>query len=167
MVKTYTCDFCNKQFERQECYTRGKRHLFCSRRCLTDFSCKLKNPERYADLKDYTNMAVNFSNLAKRLNPTKMTPETRAKIRASQLGRGEGRTYAKHYGRHEHRIVAEQILGRPLKNGEVVHHLDGDKRNNSPENLRVFSSQAEHAWEHKALEAFFEKGEIWIGGDAT
>ena len=33
------------------------------------------------------------------------------------------------------------ILGRPLLPGEVVHHINGDNR---PENLRVFSSQAEH-----------------------
>ena len=33
------------------------------------------------------------------------------------------------------------ILGRPPLPGEVVHHINGDNR---PENLRVFSSQAEH-----------------------
>lgn len=33
--------------------------------------------------------------------------------------------------------------------GEVVHHINGDKRDNRPENLRVFSSQAEHARWHK------------------
>ncbi len=41
-------------------------------------------------------------------------------------GTGEGRTYTKRLGRHEHRVVAEQMLGRALNVGEVVHHMDGN-----------------------------------------
>jgi len=44
----------------------------------------------------------------------------------------------------EHRLVMEQILGRHLESGEVVDHIDGNKMNNAPENLRLFSSNAEH-----------------------
>jgi len=83
------------------------------------------------------------------LNPMRMTDEVRAKLRDSRLGTGEGKTYTKTYGRHTHRVIAEQILGRPLKPGEVVHHIDRNKRNNDPENLMIFASQAEHAAWHK------------------
>lgn len=83
------------------------------------------------------------------LNPTRMTAEVRAKLRAARLDTGEGKTYTKTYGQHTHRLVAEQMLGRPLAPGEVVHHIDRDKRNNNPENLMVFASQAEHAAWHK------------------
>ena len=38
-------------------------------------------------------------------------------------------------------------LGRPLKKGEIVHHRDGDKWNNSPENLEVMT-QSEHCTLH-------------------
>ena len=55
----------------------------------------------------------------------------------------------KNHGRHEHRIVAEQMLGRPLRKGEVVHHINRDKQDNRPENLMVFPSQAAHAKWHK------------------
>lgn len=44
----------------------------------------------------------------------------------------------------EHRLVVEQQIGRYLTPSEVVHHKDGNKRNNSPDNLEVCSSNAEH-----------------------
>lgn len=44
----------------------------------------------------------------------------------------------------EHRLVMEQKLGRYLKPGEVVDHIDGLTLHNSPENLRLFASNGEH-----------------------
>lgn len=43
-----------------------------------------------------------------------------------------------------HRLVVEQTLGRYLLPTEVVDHIDGNIRNNHPDNLRVFASNAEH-----------------------
>lgn len=44
----------------------------------------------------------------------------------------------------EHRLVMEQHLGRYLEPTEVVHHIDGNPRNNDISNLRLYASQAEH-----------------------
>ena len=44
----------------------------------------------------------------------------------------------------EHRLVMEDVLGRRLLPTEVVDHIDGNKSNNDPSNLRVFESNAEH-----------------------
>lgn len=41
--------------------------------------------------------------------------------------------------RLEHRIVMEQQLGRPLKRHEIVHHKDGNRQNNDPSNLEIWS----------------------------
>lgn len=56
---------------------------------------------------------------------------------------------------YEHQAVAAWKLGRPLRPGEVVHHDDGDKRHNHPDNIWVFSSQRAHMlFEHyRAREA--------------
>ena len=44
----------------------------------------------------------------------------------------------------EHRIVMEEKLGRFLKQIERVHHIDGNKKNNAPENLMLFPNETEH-----------------------
>lgn len=48
----------------------------------------------------------------------------------------------------EHIIVAEETLGRYLKDEEVVHHIDGDRSNNTHINLMVFRTQNDHARFH-------------------
>jgi len=44
----------------------------------------------------------------------------------------------------EHRLVMEKMIGRYLFPSEVVHHKDGNRANNSPENLQLFSENREH-----------------------
>ena len=51
----------------------------------------------------------------------------------------------------EHRHVMQLHLGRKLKRDEIVHHKDGNKKNNSVDNLQVMS-QSQHIKVH-----FFDK----------
>lgn len=56
-------------------------------------------------------------------------------------------TYRKYLGRHMHRVVAEEKYGRKILPGEHVHHIDGDKHNNHPDNLEIMTAE-EHARHH-------------------
>ena len=42
-----------------------------------------------------------------------------------------------------HRVEMERILGRPLTRRDVVHHKNGDKHDNRPENL-MLTTPSEH-----------------------
>ena len=56
----------------------------------------------------------------------------------------------KYRGRYcyEHLLVFWQTHGFLPKNGEIVHHKDGNKHNNSPDNLALMKT-SEHVSMHK------------------
>src|SRR5690554_128991 len=47
-----------------------------------------------------------------------------------------------------HRLIMERKLGRKLESHELVHHIDGNKLNNHPDNLAL-TNRSEHARQHR------------------
>ena len=54
----------------------------------------------------------------------------------------------------EHRYVMEQVLDRELRKNEHVHHINGDKTDNRPANLAIYS-RSEHGKLHGRGHSYF------------
>jgi hypothetical protein len=114
------CFGCGIEFERNVIYKRSK-NTFCNRTCALK---KVRTKEHQ----------IKASKIAGAKNIERL--------------RGTGtKSYVKEYGRHQHRVVMERILGRKLVKGEIVHHKDENKKNNDPDNL-VVMTQSEHCILH-------------------
>ena len=142
---SYTCAACGASFEKYPCQVKGT-HVYCSLMCVAA-------AKRHGSVLACAQCGDPFY---RRFGEQDLgTRERQFCSRSCYMAwrrEHRGDTYPKIGGVHEHRLVAERKLGRPLASGEVVHHIDGNKQNNSPENLAVLPSQAEHARVHFANE---------------
>lgn len=136
------CDTCGVTVVRSPS-AADMRHIYCSRACTAlgrrygqTLVCEQCRSEFYRHNAEITRQQSTNNFCCK---------ECYSRYRA--LNR-KATTYMKAAGRghlHLHRLVAAGALGRPLRQKEVVHHIDGDRSNNAPANLAVFPSQAYHA----------------------
>jgi CRISPR/Cas system-associated exonuclease Cas4 (RecB family) len=65
-----------------------------------------------------------------------------------------------------HRVIAEAKIGRALRSGEIVHHIDHNPLNNHPDNLEVCSSSFVHSQHHRRrkekLDSLVEIDGLWF-----
>lgn len=56
----------------------------------------------------------------------------------------------------EHILIAESVLGKPLPDSAVVHHIDNDGLNNQKDNLVICQDSNYHKLLHKRKRAYDE-----------
>lgn len=158
----YNCDNCKKDFL---CKTnRERKNHFCTHGCYSDW---LKNGNGSSSKTVFKKGHIGYNRGKKLSEETKRKISKYQKTRFHETGelstrwRG-GVIHRKGYvfiykPDHpnackqyisEHRLVVEGIIGRVLDKSEVVHHIDGDKKNNSPSNLMLFPNESEHQKHH-------------------
>lgn len=70
------------------------------------------------------------------------------RVRGKQMKKSSRhKSYPKKNGIHFHRTVAEKILNRKLRKGEVIHHKDGNRLNNDCLNIEI-TTQSNHIKKH-------------------
>jgi len=105
------CEQCGKSFVRGK--KDGGRQRFCSRACFYDNTCPVGSV-----IKDTSGYMI-----------IKTAPETPG-VKLASMGRA--------HWMWAHRYVMQQKLGRPLLKTERVHHINGRKNDNRPENLELW-----------------------------
>jgi len=81
----------------------------------------------------------------KPINETKITESEYVQVSyLAEDGTKKWRSY--------HRKVMEDFIGRDPEKSELIHHIDGDKQNNSIENLYITKGVTDHAKIHHNLD---------------
>lgn len=136
-----TCLECGKTHEKLQCQLTRGRGKFCSKKCANKHrqhgqtqKCAFCGTEFYRRFGELNKAVIRFCSKECYTN--------------NRILKAKKTTYLKSGATHIHILVCEKALGRKLKDGETVHHIDEDKKNNLITNLAVLPSQAIHAKVH-------------------
>lgn len=136
MINTCTIDdcsdnafghgYCNKHYKKWRKYGDPLgQHQNPVRKCSLD-DCQRKHIAKGYCSKHY-------SNFKRTGNPERSIPKLRHYTKAGYINVWNGKDYTL-----EHRSVMAEMLGRPLLPGENVHHKNGVRDDNRPENLELW-----------------------------
>lgn len=162
-MNTYLCDNCKEDFQDYPSRAKRRKNNFCSKRCHDEFrrteiikTCEVcKSTWKPLNSRDpsYRRKTCSSECLHK-LNENTLfkkgqIPHNYQGYKKSSQGyillQDSSHPNANKDGYVKRaNIVMEEKIGRFLTSEEVVHHIDENKLNDSPENLMLFSSNSEH-----------------------
>lgn len=111
------CIYCKTSF-----ITKHKDAEYCSSKCVSRGTANKK--KKYIDIPDCLE------------NSSRKIDKKIGYVRVYAPMHHEANTWGYVY---EHRLIAEQIIGRELTKDEIVHHKNGKRWDNRPENLEVMN----------------------------
>lgn len=122
---TAECEHCGSTFTKRPPQKKGRRdNRYCSQKCRYADARGRDDYGRYVNSEGYVIVDTRFR------EPTNSARVTHNGYVERNVGLGRGRVL-------EHRLVMEKVLGRPLDPTETVHHVNGDRQDNRPENLQL------------------------------
>lgn len=165
------CLYCKEPFEVLKCHEHRK---FCSKSCSAKYHAKVNKKQR----------PIKICKQCKKSFEIKRKGQIFCSSACSALFRKENKKHKKDTkvkvyinGQSflEHRLVMENKLNRKLESKEIVHHIDGNRKNNKPENLWLYATNSDHIKGHHSLFALvnwllknkfikFEDGKYVKGG---
>lgn len=142
------CDYCGIEISKHLFDVKKHKHQFCCKKCFGKWERGSNNPIHKKPVSNETRLKMSKSSsgeLASRWKGGRLKERGYIIVLKHNHPSCNPKGYV-----YEHRLIMEKHLGRYLKSGETIHHINGIKDDNRTENLRLFKNGIEHLKWHNA-----------------